>query len=234
MRSLFMIAAPVAAGALMAGCSSDRPALTRLDCPATEGDLTRVSTTPNGHACVYRGPQGEDVALRLLPVLHNPQATLTEVERELRSALPAPKTTERQAAAATDDDAPAKVAVPEVIADDETAQVHLPGVHIVAKDDDAHVHVRGMHIDAGESGVALRMLRDVRMRGEALAREKRGVRGMLLLAGDQAGPGYSYVGYEASGPRTGPLAVAVIKAKAGDHDTIHGDVERLVRRNGGA
>jgi hypothetical protein len=75
----------------------------------------------------------------------------------------------------------------------------------------------------------------VRMRGEGFSMRKRGIRAMFVYAGDDIGGGYKYVGYEASGPRTGPLAVAVVKSKAdsGFHGDIYGDVKRLVRRNGG-
>ncbi|MFN3522354.1 MAG: hypothetical protein ACK4YQ_08900 [Phenylobacterium sp.] len=119
---------------------------------------------------------------------------------------------------------------------DGRTRVDLPGVHIVAdeSDDSAQVRIGPLHIDADGEGAEIRMRRDVRLKGEALSREKRGVRATFLLAGDQL-PGGGYAGYEAGGPRTGPLAVAIVRGQdsGGDHDHVYDAVKKLVRRNGG-
>jgi hypothetical protein len=62
---------------------------------------------------------------------------------------------------------------------------------------------------------------------------KRGFRATYILARDNLKDGYKAVGYEAGGPKTGPLTVALVKSKSGDHHDIFSDVKRLVRRNGG-
>lgn len=136
---------------------------------------------------------------------------------------------------------------------DQSASVVLPGVRIEAdgKDDSAHISMPGMRIDAEGDGAAIRLGRmhidtdndkavvkavsDVRLRGEGLARTKRGIQAMFVYAGDNLGGGYKYVGYEVAGPKTGPLTVAIIKSKksGGFHGDVYGDVKRLVRRNGG-
>ena len=118
---------------------------------------------------------------------------------------------------------------------DERANVDLPGLHIQAHGDKADVHVGPIHINANGETATVRSMDDVRMRGEGLSRVKRGIRAMFVYAGDELGGGYKYVGYEASGPRTGPLAVAVVKSKSegGFHGVVYGDVKTLVRRNGG-
>jgi hypothetical protein len=115
------------------------------------------------------------------------------------------------------------------------AKIDLPGLHINADGDKADVHVGPIHVDASGDTATVRSLQEVRMRGEAFSRQKRGIRAMFVYAGDELGGGYKYVGYEASGPRTGPLAVAVVKSRTdgGFHGDIYGDVKRLVRRNGG-
>ena len=62
-----------------------------------------------------------------------------------------------------------------------------------------------------------------------------GVRATLILASDKATSGYRVVGYEARGPKGGPLAVATVKAKGrngSDHD-IFEDMKTLVRHNVG-
>lgn len=119
--------------------------------------------------------------------------------------------------------------------DSKRAKIDMPGIHINAGDEKADVRVGPIHIDANGDTATVRSLKDVRMRGEAFSREKRGIRAMFVYAGDQLGGGYRYVGYEASGPRTGPLTVAMVKSRTdgGFHGDIYGDVKRLVRRNGG-
>jgi hypothetical protein len=76
------------------------------------------------------------------------------------------------------------------------------------------------------------MSRDVRLRGEALSPQRRGFRSTFILARDDLKDGWRSVGYEAAGPKTGPITVAVFKAREGHHD-VSDDVKRLVRRNGG-
>ena len=71
------------------------------------------------------------------------------------------------------------------------------------------------------------------MRGEALSFRKRGFRATYALANSELRNGYKAIGYEAGGPLTGPMAVAVVRARGGDHDSLVKDVQRLVRRNGG-
>jgi hypothetical protein len=119
---------------------------------------------------------------------------------------------------------------------EEHTQVDLPGLHIKAEGDKANVQVGPIHIKAdGDSSTAtIKMYRDVRMRGEALSREKRGLRATFIYAGDDLTGGYKYLGYEASGPKKGPIVVAVVKSTANSrHDDMYDDVKTLVRRNGG-
>jgi hypothetical protein len=113
------------------------------------------------------------------------------------------------------------------------ANINLPGIHISADDDKANVSVGGVHVDAGEDGATVRMSRDVRLRGEALSRERRGFRATYILAKDNLKDGWKAVGYEAAGPKTGPITVAVFKAHHGDHHDVSEDVKRLVRKNAG-
>ena len=120
---------------------------------------------------------------------------------------------------------------------DERTQVDLPGLHIKADGDKADVHVGPIHIDAdGDNSTAtIKMYRDVRLRGEALSRVKRGMRATFIYAGDDLSGGYKYLGYEASGPKTGPITVAIVKSTSESrHTDMYDDVKKLVRRNGGA
>ena len=122
-----------------------------------------------------------------------------------------------------------------VTGDGESTRVDLPGIHISARDDDADVRIGGIRINANGDDESVHIIRDVRMRGEAFSRHKRGIRATFISSTRGDAGGYRFVGYEAAGPRTGPLTVAIVKAKTEiDHgdDVVH-DIQRLVRRNGG-
>ncbi len=119
---------------------------------------------------------------------------------------------------------------------DAVTRIDLPGIHISADDSNggrANVNVGSIHVDAGENGAVIQVEKDVRLRGEALSPERRGFRATYILANDNLKDGWRAVGYEAGGPKTGPITVAVVKSRSGEHDHILGDVKRLVRRNGG-
>ncbi len=97
------------------------------------------------------------------------------------------------------------------------------------------MRIGGIRINANEDSSTVHIIRDVRMRGEALSRTKRGIRATFISANHGGADGFRFVGYEASGPKTGPLTVAVVKAKTeiARDDEVARDVQRLVRRNGG-
>jgi hypothetical protein len=123
-----------------------------------------------------------------------------------------------------------------VSGDGETTSVDLPGIHISAQDDNADVRVGGIRINANDDESTIHIIREVRMRGEAFSRQKRGIRATFISTNKADPNGYRFVGYEASGPKTGPITVAIVKAKSeiDNDDDIARDVRRLVRRNGGA
>jgi len=118
-------------------------------------------------------------------------------------------------------------------ANSDHAHIDLPGIHINADDDKANVSVGGINVDAGENGATVRMSRDVRLRGEAFSPQRNGFRATYILAREDLKDGWKSVGYEAAGPKSGPITVAVFKAHEGRHRDVSEDVKRLVRRNGG-
>lgn len=125
-----------------------------------------------------------------------------------------------------------------VTEDHGTTRVNLPGIHIVANDDDdtAHVKVGPITVNAGGDGATIRIgPRAVRLRGEAFNPERRGMRATFIYTGSDLPDGYRYVGYEAGGPKAGPITVATVKSKTKGPDggDLYPDVKRLVRRNGG-
>lgn len=270
MKAVLSIAASAAALGV-AACYPPPQQLTRLDCPETQGELTRIGQAADGRSCTYVGEGGAEVSLRIVEVEGGVDATLARLEDELRSYLPpqppaapagvqgaeaAPAESESAAAPASgsagasadaaqkasaeaksDASAPLSVEAEAEREGGDVVRVDLPGIRIHADEakDEAKISIGEMTIDASDSGAVIRTRKDARLRGEAFAREKRGVRARLVIAGDQVGPDWRYLAYEVSGRKTGPLAVAVVRAKDGDGDDVgHGDITRLVRRNGGA
>src|SRR5665811_2322034 len=60
-----------------------------LNCPDEQGRLTRVSASADGHTCVYRGEQGDDVTLTLVALNgQTPQMALQPLESQLRAMAP--------------------------------------------------------------------------------------------------------------------------------------------------
>jgi pyruvate/2-oxoglutarate dehydrogenase complex dihydrolipoamide acyltransferase (E2) component len=123
-----------------------------------------------------------------------------------------------------------------VVGDGDHANINLPGLHVEADDKNAKVNIGGIHIDASDDQATVHVTRDVRLRGESFSREKRGLRVTFIAKRDNLPDGYHFVGYEASGPKTGPLTVAIVKSRdeITDGNRLYHDIQRLVRRNGGA
>lgn len=268
MKPFYLVAVSAVALTTAACSGSPPPARAALECPQSEGDLTRTSAAPDGKTCTYASAGGAEVTLQLVSAPGGVDGVLSTIETNLLAERAKPD--ETAAAAATDAEvakpaadtkaaaSAAEQAAREAAADtkdvdvkieiskdgkvvshggDEVTRIDLPGIHIVANenDDTAKVQVGPIKIDAGGDGATIRIRRDVRLRGEALNPEKRGLRATFIYAGDDLANGYRFVGYEAGGPKRGPITVAVVKSKTEEPDEgdLHRDVKRLVRKNGG-
>lgn len=259
MKSLLMTG--VAVGLLtVAGCAQPRESAAvsgRLDCPETSGELTRLSAAQDGQSCRYRTRDGAEVDLRLVPVEGGPRETLARLERELSglapplsdggtpasaqtqdlqeaAALATSTIAQAEADAAGGDTVDVRMPGAKVNANDESVSIALPGLKIDAAEDKAQVKIGPINIDASDDGATVRIYREVRMRGEALSRERRGIRATYILAGGRQPGGATYVGLEAGGPKTGPLVVAIVASANDEKDAeILDDIQKLVRRNGG-
>jgi hypothetical protein len=112
-----------------------------------------------------------------------------------------------------------------------------------ATDDGAHVRVGGMRIDAKDKSgdVQIRSEDDsvsVRARDEAAeirTHDKgKGVRLTYILVDETPSPlGWRLVGYEARGPASGPLVVAVVRSKDRHEQSVFDAAKKLVTRNVG-
>ena len=206
-------------------------AVARLDCPETEGHLTRASAAADGRLCVYRSENGSEVELRLAALDgREPAALLGPIEAELRVLVPPPPAAKPVAGGArTSVEGEAVVDLPglHIRADDEKARIQLPGIDINADDDRAHIRTtegKGgtVIVNAAEEGAEIRSRRN----------DDKGVRESYLLAREDAPAGsWHAVGYEARGPKGGPLVIAVVRQRE-DGDAFD-DAKELVERNSG-
>lgn len=233
---------------LLAGCHPPHPhaaaalrVVSSLDCPDTQGDLTRKSATADGKTCVYATEEGDQVTLQVVSLNGgDARSALAPIEASLKSEVPA----------AAPAPAPASAPSPSQTSDKDRVDINLPGVHIHASGDGhadvdtAGVHVnaqdhgrsgdnavvqvdgwggKGVTINAGEGGAQIHM-----------DEGGSGIHARYVLASDTAGPhGYRMAGYEARGPAAGPVVVAEVLAKSDDADDLQHDIHVLIRRNVG-
>ena len=248
MRTAFLIPAGLAALALGA-CTPPHVrhswgALTpvsRLECPTSQGQLSLKTASKDGTSCAYMGDDGAQVDVNLVPAPNGPDVVLANTETDLRALLPPPPP--------EPDTPPAESSAPASDPHAKNVNIRLPGINIHAGDEKANISIGSLHIDADDSTdtVHMRGGHGGRGRGQftidashggAVIRAEGGgrdVRSTLILASDQTGPqGWHVVGYEARGPRSGPLVVATVRSKSDEHDATFADVKALVRRSAGA
>ena len=143
-RSLAGAAPLAAAGAVLAlgGCHPPHPhaaaplrAVSALDCPDTQGDLTRKSASADGKTCVYATEDGDQVTLQVVSVSSgDAHAALAPIEDQLKTEIPA---------------AAAPPTSPPGAPDKDRVDINLPGIHIHANGDGrADVDTAGVHVAA--------------------------------------------------------------------------------------
>jgi hypothetical protein len=224
-----------------------------LQCPQTQGSLTRKGTAQNGGTvCVYAGPRGSEVTLHLQPLNgasvddvlkafedrlsgDMPQ-TIASIEASSRSEAPG---------TASGDSATVEAPGVSVQAEGDTAQVNVPGLSINADGDRASIRIGGVTIDANDSESSVNIeggsdegrvniqaaadgaLIRTRAAGDATRAT------WLVTDGQTEGLGWRLVGYEARGPAGGPLVIAVFRAKEADKDPLMDDARDLLTLNVG-
>ena len=206
----------------LAACNSPHPkakvtaplrAISALDCPAEQGDLTLKSMASDGQSCLYGADDGSQLALQIVKYVGDPQAALAPLEASLKAELP-----------------PETLSTAAVSSDKNAVEINLPGIHIHANDKDksgaANVQIGG----GGLGGVTVNA-HDNSAQVSVDARGA-GIRRAFVLTTDHPGPhGYKVVGYEAAGPSGGPLVV--VSAMSKDDDSLHDEMRALLRRNVG-
>ena len=207
--------------------------VSRLDCPPAQGQLRRTSAADDGSSCVYTGPGGASVQLKLTPISGDPEALLQPMEEQLKAELPpAPPLPAASGPAPGGDKVDVRAPGVSIQATDHGAKVSVPGVHVDADDQRGSVHITGpgpgeplarrgqFTVDANDNGAVIH----ARSFGPNLNES-------LILVSDTPGPqGWRTVGYEALGPRSGPLVIATVQARSDEHEQLFGDVKALVRK----
>jgi hypothetical protein len=225
--------------------------ISRLDCPNSEGELTRTSVSADGTSCTYAAGDNVVVQLKLTSVSGDPQEALAPIEADLRKMATFEPSAPPSGAPAESSAPPASSWSDKDEKDDggRDVNINLPGLHIQAQDNGAaHINVAGIHIDAddktnsahieghhhgfmGHGGGNFTV--DANDSGAIIRSHSVGpnVRQDLILASEKPGPdGWRAVGYDAQGPKSGPLVVAIVQSKSDEHDRLFGDVRRLVDR----
>ncbi len=203
--------------------------VSKLDCPAAQGRLKLTSAAPDGLTCAY-GADGVEVTLTLVKLENGDAAkALAPIEASLRGLMPAKP----------------GIAAADAPSGGDDVDIKLPGLSITTSGDSANVSVGGAdgpQINADDDGAEIRVQRNVEVNGEKTEHESRrrhrgddGVYARFILASDKAPGDWAVVGYEARGPKGGPLVVATLKAKRGHHsdDDSFADADALVRHNVG-
>jgi hypothetical protein len=217
-----------------AGVAADGPPLrvaAALDCPANQGELTKVSQAPDGRSCDYRGHAGETVQLRLMSLQGR---SVAEAMAPTRAALHALVPVYSQAVSAVDDGQPgdrADVDLPffHVHTVGDRADVRMFGVRIHSQGENADVNVGRGHkhavVHAGARGAEV-SVEDVGRSNASLV--------YVLASERRTASGYRAVGYLAKGPVKGPLVVAEFRStdrRDGRGEGGHNDIDRLIDRN---
>ena len=224
-----------------------------LDCPDRQGGLKLVSKAPDGQSCAYASTEAT-VDLRLVKLNGgDAEAALAPIETELKAIMPLPPSP------------PKPVDASAAKSGKNRTSINLPGVKIDASDNGADIRIGHLTINSDGAAAEVKVNKNVNIKSDdshgsvnvqaqdehegdvtiqandhgAEIRAKKGdkdaVRSTLILANDKAPKGYRLAGYEARGPKGGPLAVAVVKAKTRDTDDhdLFKDMKALVRHNVG-
>lgn len=232
-----------------------------LQCPQTEGVLTRTGTGADGLSCTYAGPRGAEVILRLIPLeTRDADTVLAGIEKDLRELLPraagataggpeeaaraeAEASAEAETGGAGTEDVHVRMPGLTIRSEGESTTIRLPGISVDSDGGASNVRVGGLTIDANDVSGDVDIRSDdesVRVRASDEAAEIRtrgggdGVRATYILVDEDPNQvGWRLVGYEARGPASGPLIVAVVHSKDRREEDVFDAAKDLVALNAG-
>jgi hypothetical protein len=254
MRAISIVALGVSALALSAGLSSvahagaslnfdgvavaaadgtPLKAIAALDCPASQGALTRTGQAADGRSCDYQSPEGETVHLKLVSLDgRSAMDAMAPTKAELHALVPiynrpVPALDKNEPGDRADIDLPFF----HVHTRGDHAEVRMFGIKVHAEGENADVNVGHGHkhtvVHAGADGAEV-LAEDVGRSNASMV--------YVLAADKRAASGYWTVGYVAKGPAKGPLVVGEFRTvhKRSGHnvgDNEHNDIGRLIDRN---
>ena len=242
------IAGLAGAALALAACHPPHPhaagplrTISALDCPDTQGDLTRKSAAADGKSCVYATESGDQVTLQVVGLNGgDARAALAPIEAQFKSEIPAATTASASAKGAGGQGSAGG-------SDRDQVDIDLPGIHVHAHGGGgADVEAPGVHVhsaDHGDGDNAVVQVDGLGGKGVTVNADEggaqirvdeggSGIRAHYVLTGDAPGPhGYRMAGYEARGPAAGPIVVAELLARSDDEDDLRHDIHALIRRN---
>ena len=208
-------------------------AIAALDCPATQGALTRTGQAADGRSCDYQSPDGETVRLKLVSLDgRSAVEALAATKADLHALVPiynrpVPAVDRNESGDRADIDLPFF----HIHARGDHADVRMFGVKVHSEGENADVNVGHGHkrtvVHAGADGAEV-LAENVGRSNASLV--------YVLAADKRAASGYWTVGYVAKGPAKGPLVVGEFRSvhKRSGHDVgdgEHNDIGRLIERN---
>ncbi|WP_372785798.1 hypothetical protein [Phenylobacterium sp.] len=219
-----------AAAGLSTAASADGAALRPLDCPASQGALTRTARAADGMSCDYQGAAGETVRLKLVALEgRSASEAMSPTKVELHTLVPV----YRQSTVSADRDESgdrADIDLPffHVHTAGGRADVKMFGIKVHSEGENADVNVGHGHkhtvVHVGVNGAEV-LAEDIGRTNASLV--------YVLAADRRAASGYRTVGYVAKGPVKGPLVVGEFRStlRHNGAEGDHGDLGRLIDRN---
>jgi hypothetical protein len=219
--------------AIAAADGAPLKAVASLDCPESQGALTRIARAADGRSCDYQGADGETVRLKLVSLDgRSASEAMAPTKTELHALVPiynrpVPTVDRDERGDRADIDLPFF----HVHAVGDHADVRMFGVKVHSQGENADVNVGHGHkhtvVHAGADGAEV-LAEDIGRSNASMV--------YVLAADKRAASGYWTVGYVAKGPAKGPLVVGEFRTihKRSGHDGgagDHGDIGRLIDRN---
>jgi hypothetical protein len=269
MKSWYAATATVALMALAtAGCQRQpkrppppgRPLVVadKLDCPDSQGKLSRQSVAADGQSCVYTSADGATVTLQRASLDgKSSDDFLKGLETSVSAGMPkhgdlaAAASAEAKAGDSKSSDnktgewSEGNVKVESHHSHDK-ADIDLPGLHIHADGTGkASVRLPGISVDADDDKALVKTswggMKNAVIDADKTGAEIRAVNSdsanvdvIYILASDAPGPDDVHVvGYEARGPASGPLILATFKGKRyehHDHEHYGSDAQNDVKK----
>jgi hypothetical protein len=209
-------------------------AIAALDCPISQGALTRTAQAVDGRTCDYQSADGETVRLKLVALDgRSAQDAMAPTKAELHALVPiynkpVPAVDKNEAGG---DRADIDLPFFHIHTVGDHADLRIFGVKVHSEGENADVNVGHGHkhtvVHAGADGAEV-LAEDVGRSNASMV--------YVLAADHRAASGYWTVGYVAKGPAKGPLVVGEFRSvhKRNGHDVgdgEHNDIGRLIDRN---